>query len=68
VQATIAMYVGLVRGSGRQDLPGASCAFRAALEWEPSIELDAELATPPVKAAFEREAASLAKTQPTPTP
>lgn len=50
--AKIWMYVGIVRGSGRNDLPGAVEAFTTAIATDPSVALDAEIATDPVKAAF----------------
>ncbi len=53
--ATVArawMYIGLVRGSGNQDLDGASEAFRKAVAADPNIKLDEDLATDEVKATF----------------
>ncbi|HEY5959816.1 MAG TPA: hypothetical protein VIV60_24850, partial [Polyangiaceae bacterium] len=47
------MYVGLVRGSGKQDLAGARDAFTRAKESDPSTQLDSALATPEVSAEFE---------------
>ena len=46
------MYVGIIRGSGRNDIPGAQEAFSTALAADPAIQLDNEIATDPVKAAF----------------
>ncbi len=39
------MYVGLVRGSGNQDLAGAREAFDTAVAQDPSVKLDAALST-----------------------
>ena len=46
------MYVGVIRGSGRNDIPGATEAFTTALGIDPNVALDNEIATDPVKAAF----------------
>jgi hypothetical protein len=46
------MYVGVIRGSGRNDLAGATEAFTTALGIDPNVALDNEIATDPVKAAF----------------
>jgi hypothetical protein len=46
------MYVGVIRGSGRNDISGASEAFTTAIGIDPSVALDNEIATDPVKAAF----------------
>lgn len=48
------MYVGIIRGSGRNDLAGAREAFQTALSLEPRVALDAALATPETKAAFDQ--------------
>ncbi|HEX4338023.1 MAG TPA: hypothetical protein VH062_19070, partial [Polyangiaceae bacterium] len=47
------MYIGIVRGSGRQDMAGTKEAFAQALAADPSVKLDDALATPPVKQAFD---------------
>lgn len=47
------MYVGLVRGSGKQDLAGARDAFGKAKEADPTMQLDAALATPEVQAEYD---------------
>ncbi|MGE5784268.1 MAG: hypothetical protein ACM3ZE_06740, partial [Myxococcales bacterium] len=47
------MYVGLVRGSGKQDLPGAREAFNKAKESDQSVQLDSALATPEVQTEFD---------------
>jgi hypothetical protein len=54
------MYVGIVRGSGRDDLPGAQEAFRAAKAADPAVKLDELFATDLVKKAFEQIAAPAA--------
>jgi hypothetical protein len=46
------MYVGIVRGSGRNDQTGAKEAFQSALALDPNIKLDAGLATPETQASF----------------
>jgi hypothetical protein len=46
------MYVGIVRGSGRQDIPGAQEAFQQAAAYDPNVKLDDALSTPAVKQAF----------------
>jgi hypothetical protein len=46
------MYVGIVRGSGRNDQGGAKEAFKSALGLDPSVKLDAGLATPETQATF----------------
>ncbi|HVJ16586.1 MAG TPA: hypothetical protein VM686_14190, partial [Polyangiaceae bacterium] len=40
------MYVGNVRGSGKNDLAGAKEAFQKALASDPGVKLDSALATP----------------------
>jgi hypothetical protein len=46
------MYVGVIRGSGRNDLNGAQEAFTTAMGIDPNVALDNEIATDPVKATF----------------
>src|ERR1700753_1894608 len=46
------MYVGVIRGSGRNDLTGAQEAFTTAVGIDPNVALDNEIATDPVKQAF----------------
>lgn len=48
------MYVGVVRGSGRNDMAGAKEAFTTALSTDPGIALDAEIANDQVKALWEK--------------
>jgi hypothetical protein len=53
VKARAWMYIGVVRGSGRQDMPGTKEAFAQALALDPNVKLDDALATPAVKQAFD---------------
>ena len=53
VKAKAFMYIGIVRGSGRQDNGGAKDAFAQALALDPGVKLDDALATPATKQAFE---------------
>jgi len=46
------MYVGIVRGSGKNDQAGAKDAFQKALASDPSTKLDAQLATPETQKTF----------------
>gem|GEM_PF-472524 len=46
------MYVGIVRGSGKQDTQGATEAFAKALAIDGNVVLDETLASPEVKATF----------------
>ena len=46
------MYVGIVRGSGKNDQAGAKEAFQKALSSDPSIKLDTQLATPETQKTF----------------
>ena len=48
------MYVGIVRGAGRNDAAGALEAFRTAFGHDPKVKLDEQLTTPEVKKAFEK--------------
>lgn len=48
------MYIGIVRGSGRDDLSGAASAFGKAKSLDPSIALDELFATDLVKGVFEQ--------------
>jgi hypothetical protein len=52
VKARAWMYVGVVRGSGRQDMAGAGEAFQQAITLDPQVKLDDALATPAVRQAF----------------
>ena len=46
------MYVGIVRGSGKNDQAGAKDAFQKALAADPATKLDAQLATPETQKTF----------------
>lgn len=46
------MYVGIVRGSGKNNIPGAKEAFQKAAAADPNVKLDMVLATPETQAAF----------------
>lgn len=46
------MYVGIIRGSGRNDQTGAREAFQTAHSLDPSVKLDSGLATPETQASF----------------
>ena len=46
------MYVGIVRGSGKNDQAGAKDAFQKALASDPSTKLDVQLATPETQKTF----------------
>lgn len=47
------MYVGIVRGSGKNDLGGASEAFATAQSIDPQVQLDRDLASPETQATFD---------------
>ncbi len=47
------MYLGIVRGSGKNDVPGAQEAFAQATALDPAVKLDVELATAKTARAFE---------------
>jgi hypothetical protein len=47
------MYVGVVRGSGKEDQHSAREAFETALGYDPAVELDLGLATPETKQTFQ---------------
>ena len=46
------MYVGIVRGSGKNDQAGAKEAFQKAFASDPAVKLDAQLATPETQKTF----------------
>ena len=58
------MYVGIVRGSGKNDLAGAKTAFLYAVYLDRTVKLDAALATPKTKAGFRQAKASGGKPPP----
>jgi hypothetical protein len=64
VKAKAWMYVGIVRGSGKQDIAGAQEAFQQALALDPNVKLDDALATPAVRQAFSSAAAALGQAAP----
>ncbi|MCA9631754.1 MAG: hypothetical protein KC766_29070 [Myxococcales bacterium] len=53
------MYVGIVRGSGKADIAGATEAFQQALSIDPKVSLDNALATDDTKKAFADAAAAV---------
>jgi hypothetical protein len=53
VVARAHMYIGIVRGSGKQDQAGAKQAFEAALAADATVKLDEAIATRETKATFE---------------
>src|SRR6187399_2364017 len=53
VTAKAWMYVGIVRGSGRDDAAGAQEAFRTAKAADPAVKLDELFATDLTKRVFE---------------
>jgi hypothetical protein len=63
------MYVGIVRGSGKNDQAGAKEAFQKAIATDPQVKLDTALATPDTQKSFEASggaAGSAATPEPTP--
>jgi hypothetical protein len=56
VTARAWMYVGIVRGSGRDDAAAATEAFKAAKAADPNVKLDELFATDLVKRVFEQAA------------
>jgi hypothetical protein len=58
------MYIGLVRGSGKQNMAAAREAFEKAKASDPAITLDAALATPEVQAEFNKTKAGAAGAAP----
>jgi hypothetical protein len=47
------MYVGIVRGSGKNDQAGAKEAFEKAIATDPQVKLDSALATPETQKTFD---------------
>jgi hypothetical protein len=47
------MYVGIVRGSGKNDQAGAKEAFQKAIATDPQVKLDGALATPETQKTFD---------------
>ncbi|MEO8179725.1 MAG: hypothetical protein ABI895_12900 [Deltaproteobacteria bacterium] len=60
------MYVGIVRGSGRDDAAGAAEAFKAAKTADPAVKLDDLFATDLVKRVFSQIAAPAGSAGPMP--
>ena len=56
VVAKAYMYVGIVRGCGKQNMAGAHEAFEKAKAADPAVTLDSALATPEVLAEFNKTA------------
>ena len=54
VKAKAWMYVGVVRGSGKEDQAGALEAFQQAVALDPNVPLDEALATPATKQTFQQ--------------
>src|SRR5687768_13640880 len=61
------MYVGIVRGSGKNDQGGAKEAFQKAIAVDPQVKLDGALATPDTQKTFEGVGGT-AGSAPTPQP
>jgi hypothetical protein len=64
------MYVGIVRGSGKNDQAGAKEAFQKAIATDPQVKLDTALATPETQKTFDGTggaAGSAAAPEPTTT-
>ncbi len=68
VKARAWMYIGIVKGSGKQDIAGAQGAFQQAMALDPTVKLDDALATPQVRQAFSNAAAALGQTVAPTTP
>ncbi|HEY3497602.1 MAG TPA: hypothetical protein VGK73_23050, partial [Polyangiaceae bacterium] len=62
------MYVGIVRGSGKNNQAGAKDAFQKAVAADPQVKLDMVLATPETQATFAAAAGGGAAAAPEPTP
>jgi hypothetical protein len=62
------MYVGIVRGSGKNDQGGAKDAFQKAIAADPKVKLDAALATPETQKSFNDAGGSGTAAAPAPTP
>jgi hypothetical protein len=52
------MYVGIIRGSAREDFPRAAEAFRTALGQSSDVKLDDGLATPEVQQLWQQARAA----------
>jgi hypothetical protein len=63
------MYIGIVRGSGKNNQAGAKDAFQKAVAADPSVKLDTVLATPETQATFNAvSGGAAAAPEPAPTP
>ncbi len=63
------MYIGIVRGSGKNNQAGARDAFQKAAAADPNVKLDTVLATPETQATFAAVVgAGAAEPAPAPTP
>lgn len=62
------MYVGIVRGSGRNDQAGAAEAFANASAIDPAVKLDAALATPETQETFAAAGGTNTAAAPAPVP
>jgi hypothetical protein len=62
------MYVGIVRGSGKNDQAGAKEAFQKAIATDPQVKLDTALATPETQKTFETTGGAGGTAAPTEAP
>jgi hypothetical protein len=62
------MYIGIVRGSGKNNQAGAKDAFQKALAADPSTKLDTVLATPETQATFAAAGGTGSASAPDPAP
>jgi hypothetical protein len=62
------MYIGIVRGSGKNNQAGAKDAFQKAVAADPNVKLDTVLATPETQATFAAAAGGAAAAEPAPAP
>ena len=60
------MYVGIVRGSGKNDQAGAKEAFQKAIGADPQVKLDSALATPETQKTFDGLGGSSGAAEPLP--
>ncbi len=59
VKARAWMYIGIVRGAGKQDMDGAAAAFMEALTLDSNTKLDVDLSTPELKQLFEESSGAI---------
>lgn len=62
------MYVGIVRGSGKNDQAGAKEAFQKAIATDPQVKLDTALATPETQKTFDGTGGAGGSAAPLPAP